>query len=102
MWTRKNSIPFWRNTAEGGSVEQPLTQNIRPGEQPLDLRGYERAGGYQALRQALQRKTPKQVQEEATQANLRSRGGAGFPTGMQCSFVPMGDGAPHPKYLIVK
>jgi len=28
-------------------VEQPLTQNIRPGEQPLDLRGYERAGGYQ-------------------------------------------------------
>jgi NADH-quinone oxidoreductase subunit F len=82
-------------------VEQPLTQNIRPGEQPLDLRGYERAGGYQALRQALQRKTPKQVQEEVTQANLRGRGGAGFPTGMKWSFVPMGDGAPHPKYLIV-
>ena len=82
-------------------MEQPLTQNIRPGEQPLDLRGYERAGGYQALRQALQRKTPKQVQEEVTQANLRGRGGAGFPTGMKWSFVPMGDGAPHPKYLIV-
>jgi NADH-quinone oxidoreductase subunit F len=36
-----------------------------------------------------------------TQANLRGRGGAGFPTGMKWSFVPMGDGAPHPKYLIV-
>lgn len=36
-----------------------------------------------------------------TQSNLRGRGGAGFPTGMKWSFVPMGDGAPHPKYLIV-
>jgi NADH-quinone oxidoreductase subunit F len=82
-------------------LEQPLTKNIRPGEPPLDLSGYERSGGYQALRQALQQKTPKQVQEEVTQANLRGRGGAGFPTGMKWSFVPMGDGAPHPKYLIV-
>ena len=82
-------------------MEQPLTKNIRPGEPPLDLSGYERAGGYQGLRQALRQKTPKQVQEEVTQANLRGRGGAGFPTGMKWSFVPMGDGAPHPKYLIV-
>ena len=82
-------------------MEQPLTKNIRPGEQPLDLRGYERTGGYQALRKALQQRTPKQVQEEVTDSNLRGRGGAGFPTGMKWSFVPMGDSAPQPKYLIV-
>ena len=82
-------------------MEQPLTKNIRPGEPPLDLRGYERAGGYQALRKALRQRTPKQVQEEVTDSNLRGRGGAGFPTGMKWSFVPMGDSAPHPKYLIV-
>jgi len=82
-------------------MEQPLTKNIRPGEEPLDLRGYQRAGGYEAARRALSQMTPKQVQEEVTQANLRGRGGAGFPTGMKWSFVPMGDGAPHPKYLVV-
>jgi NADH-quinone oxidoreductase subunit F len=82
-------------------VEQPLTKNIRPGEQPLDLRGYERAGGYRALRHVLQQKTPKEVQAEVIASNLRGRGGAGFPTGMKWSFVPMGEGAPQPKYLIV-
>ena len=34
-------------------------------------------------------------------SNLRGRGGAGFPTGVKWSFVPMGDGRPAPKYLVV-
>jgi NADH-quinone oxidoreductase subunit F len=33
-------------------------------------------------------------------SNLKGRGGAGFPTGLKWSFVPMGDDVPHPKYLI--
>jgi NADH-quinone oxidoreductase subunit F len=82
-------------------MERPLTKNIRLGAEPLDLRGYEQAGGYQALRKALQRMTPKQVQEEVSDSNLRGRGGAGFPTGKKWSFVPMGVDAPHPKYLVV-
>jgi NADH-quinone oxidoreductase subunit F len=82
-------------------MERPLTKNIRPGTEPLDLRSYEQAGGYQALRKALQQMTPKQVQEEVSHSNLRGRGGAGFPTGMKWSFVPMGGNAPHPKYLVV-
>ncbi|HEY7165398.1 MAG TPA: NADH-quinone oxidoreductase subunit NuoF [Candidatus Binatia bacterium] len=81
-------------------MEQPLTKNIRPGENPLNLKEYEKAGGYQALRKAIQM-TPKQVQEVVTKSNLRGRGGAGFPTGSKWSFVPMGEGAPHPKYLVV-
>ena len=32
-------------------------------------------------------------------ANLRGRGGAGFPTGVKWSFLPQGDGKPH--YLVV-
>jgi NADH-quinone oxidoreductase subunit F len=82
-------------------METPLTQNIRVGEEPLDLKGYEQAGGYQALRKALLEMSPKEVMQAVKDSNLKGRGGAGFPTGMKWSFVPMGEGAPHPKYLVV-
>jgi NADH-quinone oxidoreductase subunit F len=81
-------------------MEQPLTKNIRPGEAPLDLKAYEQVSGYQAVRKALQRMTPPEVTELVKAANLRGRGGAGFPTGQKWSFVPLGDDAPRPKYLI--
>ena len=35
--------------------------------------------------------TPQQVQQEVDKAKLRGRGGAGFPTGIKWSVVPMGD-----------
>jgi NADH-quinone oxidoreductase subunit F len=82
-------------------MERPLTKNIRPGEEPLDLKAYEKAGGYQALRKALRDMAPKEVTQVVKNSNLRGRGGAGFPTGQKWSFVPMGDDAPHPKYLVV-
>jgi NADH-quinone oxidoreductase subunit F len=82
-------------------METPLTQNIRPGREPLDLKGYEKAGGYQALRKALGQMTPQEVQHEVKESNLRGRGGAGFPTGLKWSFVPMGPDARWPKYLVV-
>src|ERR671934_2959861 len=81
-------------------MERPLTQNIRPGEEPLSLQEYERAGGYQAVRKALQHMTPAEVTEAVKTSDLRGRGGAGFPTGAKWSFVPMADDAPRPKYLI--
>jgi NADH-quinone oxidoreductase subunit F len=82
-------------------MERPLTQHIRTGEEPLDLKGYEKAGGYQALRQVLRDMAPGEVIQVVKDSNLRGRGGAGFPTGQKWSFVPMGDDAPHPKYLVV-
>ncbi len=82
-------------------MERPLTQDIRPGQAPLDLQGYEKAGGYQALRKAIRQMTPQQVQEEVKASSLRGRGGAGFPTGLKWSFVPMGSEARRPKYLAV-
>jgi NADH-quinone oxidoreductase subunit F len=78
----------------------PLTQNIDPARGPLDIAGYEKAGGYAAARQVIGRTDPGEITQAVKDSRLRGRGGAGFPTGMKWSFVPMGDDAPHPKYLV--
>lgn len=82
-------------------METLLTRNIHPDREPLDFAQYQRAGGYQAARKVLTELTPGEVTEMVTTANLRGRGGAGFPTGKKWSFVPMGEEAPRPKYLVV-
>ncbi len=82
------------------TLEKPLTTDIPADGQALDLAGYERAGGYQALRKALRDMTPQKVQEEVKDSGLRGRGGAGFSTGTKWSFTPMGADAPRPKYVI--
>jgi NADH-quinone oxidoreductase subunit F len=81
-------------------MERPLTKNIRPGHEPLSLKEYEKAGGYQSVRKALTM-SPQDVQNIVKASNLRGRGGAGFPTGAKWSFVPMEKDAPRPKYLVV-
>jgi len=81
-------------------IDRPLTKNIRP-DGPLGLAAYERAGGYEAVRLALKTLTPQEVTQRVKDANLRGRGGAGFPTGVKWSLVPMGPDAPRPKYLVV-
>ncbi|MEW8978831.1 MAG: NADH-quinone oxidoreductase subunit NuoF [Symbiobacterium sp.] len=58
---------------------------------------YEAQGGYQALRKALTME-PQAIVEEVKKANLRGRGGAGFPAGVKWSFLP-NDG--RPRYLCV-
>ncbi|HLJ17861.1 MAG TPA: NADH-quinone oxidoreductase subunit NuoF [Bryobacteraceae bacterium] len=65
------------------------------------MRAYDRAGGYQALRKALQSMTPAEVIDEVKASALRGRGGAGFPTGLKWSFVPTGKNARRPTYLVV-
>lgn len=69
-------------------AERPLTANICAGAAPLDLEGYRRAGGYQAVRKALTTMSPAGVVEVVNKAKLRGRGGAGFGTGQKWSFVP--------------
>ncbi|MBI4789990.1 MAG: NADH-quinone oxidoreductase subunit NuoF [Chloroflexi bacterium] len=80
-------------------MELPLTQNISQENTPREIYAYEKVGGYHGARKALTM-TPNDVQKVVTDSKLRGRGGAGFPTGPKWSFVPMGDAAPHPKYLI--
>jgi NADH-quinone oxidoreductase subunit F len=82
-------------------TERPLTANIRPGAEPLDLKAYEQAGGYQAARKAFAKMTPAEVTDLVKRSGLKGRGGAGFPTGLKWSFVPMGDKAPAHKYLVL-
>jgi NADH-quinone oxidoreductase subunit F len=77
---------------------KPLTHNIRT-DRPLGLKEFEAAGGYTALRTAIKSMTPQEVQQKVKDANLRGRGGAGFPTGVKWSLIPMGADA-GPKYMV--
>jgi NADH-quinone oxidoreductase subunit F len=79
----------------------PLTPVITEHWDQPDLytrAGYERTGGYQALRKALATE-PDAIINLVKETGLRGRGGAGFPTGLKWSFVPQGDDKPH--YLVV-
>ncbi len=57
---------------------------------------YERRGGYQSLRKALQM-TPEEVLEQLKSSGIRGRGGAGFAMGTKISFLPKGG---MDKYLV--
>ncbi|MDH3258889.1 MAG: NADH-quinone oxidoreductase subunit F, partial [Deltaproteobacteria bacterium] len=48
---------------------------------------YIQYGGYSALKKALKME-PDQIIEEVKKANLRGRGGAGFPAGVKWGFMP--------------
>ena len=79
--------------------DRPLTRNVREDRRPTDLGAYEANGGYQGLRSAMGKLSPADCLQILKDSNLRGRGGAGFPTGMKWSFVPMDDSPGH-KYLI--
>lgn len=49
---------------------------------------YLQQGGYEAVEKSLKSMTPEKILEEVKAANLRGRGGAGFPAGVKWSFVP--------------
>jgi NADH-quinone oxidoreductase subunit F len=48
----------------------------------------ERAGAYQMAKKALVGMVPSQIVEQVKAANLRGRGGAGFPAGVKWGFLP--------------
>ncbi|RZU46812.1 NADH dehydrogenase subunit F [Fluviicoccus keumensis] len=78
---------------------RPLTWRLQHGNANLDLKGYEALEGYAAVRKALKEMSPQDVQLLVKDANLRGRGGAGFPAGVKWSLIPMGPDA-GPKYLV--
>jgi NADH-quinone oxidoreductase subunit F len=86
-----------------GSVHEPDPAEVRvisrrfgiPNAKSIDV--YLKNDGYQALEKALKQMTPEQIIDEVKKANLRGRGGAGFPAGMKWSFVPKVD---KPKYIL--
>jgi NADH-quinone oxidoreductase subunit F len=64
---------------------------------PTSLSDYEAAGGYTALRKALEMK-PEEIVEEVKASGLRGRGGAGFSTGLKWSFAARAKG--NKKYVV--
>ncbi len=65
-----------------------------PGLNTLEV--YQRRGGYEALRKALQME-PEEVLSDIMDSGIRGRGGAGFQMGKKASFLPHGD---MDKYLV--
>ena len=60
---------------------------------------YQSKGGYSQAQKSLKEDQPDDLIELVKAANLRGRGGAGFPTGVKWSFVPKS--SDKPKYLVV-
>jgi len=81
-------------------MERPLTQHIKPGSVAFNLKDYNQAGGYGSLQKALKNMTPGDVTNLVKASNLLGRGGAGFPTGVKWSLIPMDGENPQPKYLV--
>ncbi|WP_019530965.1 NADH-quinone oxidoreductase subunit NuoF [Dasania marina] len=79
---------------------RPLTQNIRDDKTPTTMADYEANSGYQSLHSTLAKRSPADCLKSIKDSNLRGRGGAGFPTGMKWSFVPMDDADTGHKYLV--
>ncbi|MFQ3235038.1 MAG: NADH-quinone oxidoreductase subunit F [Paraglaciecola sp.] len=77
---------------------QPLSTHLDV-VNPQNLKAYQSTGGYEGFNNALKMQ-PQEVQQQVTDSKLKGRGGAGFSTGMKWSFVPMGEQAPHNKYLV--
>ncbi len=75
-----------------------IFENIsRPGWSN-DIDTYVAHGGYEQLRKALGMQ-PQEIVDAVKAANLRGRGGAGFPCGIKWSFIKRDDGKPH--YIVV-
>ncbi|MFZ4774486.1 MAG: complex I 51 kDa subunit family protein, partial [Terrimicrobiaceae bacterium] len=75
-----------------------IFENItKPGYAP-DIETYLAHGGYESLKKAVTMK-PVEIVDAVKAANLRGRGGAGFPCGTKWSFIKYDDGKPH--YIVV-
>jgi len=66
---------------------EPVLLRNRGVEGSTTLGVYESRGGYRAARKAL-KMAPAEIIEEVKRANLRGRGGAGFPAGVKWGFLP--------------
>jgi NADH-quinone oxidoreductase subunit F len=60
---------------------------------------YEQVGGYGSLRKAMKMER-QAILDELLAANVRGRGGAGFPMGRKASFLPKPEESSKPIYLV--
>ena len=89
---RESEIPFYKNQTR-------LVFGNNSHIDPANIEDYLALGGYAALAKALNQMTPEQVVDEVKKANLRGRGGGGFPAGRKWEFCRNAPG--DTKYVIV-
>jgi NADH:ubiquinone oxidoreductase subunit F (NADH-binding)/(2Fe-2S) ferredoxin/Pyruvate/2-oxoacid:ferredoxin oxidoreductase delta subunit len=89
---READIPFYKH-------QQRLVFGPNRQIDPQSIEDYLAIGGFSALAKALCEMTPEQVIEEVKAANLRGRGGGGFPTGIKWELTRKAAG--EPKYVVV-
>ena len=87
---RTDSRTYWAGTHEGQHGKAAHGRNAADGK-ALSLAEYEKDGRLRSAQKVLRQMTPKEVQEVVKAANLRGRGGAGFPTGVKWGFTPIGE-----------
>jgi NADH-quinone oxidoreductase subunit F len=85
-------IPFYKN-----QMRLLIGNNIKIDPKSID--DYLSLGGYSALARSLFELTPEQVLEEIKKANLRGRGGGGFPAGLKWETTRNAPG--EAKYVII-
>jgi NADP-reducing hydrogenase subunit HndC len=90
--THLNEIPFYKNQKRILLANNVLID-------PSNILDYIALGGYSALAKALSGMTPEDVLNEVKKANLRGRGGGGFPAGRKWETTRNAHG--EPKYVIV-
>jgi NADH-quinone oxidoreductase subunit F len=90
--TNESDIPFYKN-------QERIVFGPNKKIDPTSIEDYLAIGGYQALAKALFEMTPEQVIEEVKEANLRGRGGGGFPAGKKWEATRNAPGKP--KYVVV-
>ena len=81
-------------------MERPLTQHIKPGQDPPGITEYEKAGGYDGVRKALMEMSPSDIKTMVKDSGLAGRGGAGFQTGLKWSLIKEDREDKGPIYLV--
>jgi NADH:ubiquinone oxidoreductase subunit F (NADH-binding)/(2Fe-2S) ferredoxin/NAD-dependent dihydropyrimidine dehydrogenase PreA subunit len=88
----ESEIPFYHH-----QERRILCENSRVDSRSID--DYLAVGGYAALQKALAEMSANEVVDEVKEANLRGRGGAGFPAGRK--WEGSANSPENPKYVIV-
>ena len=90
--TRESEIPFYQHQERTALGNNRLISTE-------SIEDYIALGGYNALSKALFEMKPEQVLDEVKKANLRGRGGGGFPAGTKWETTRSAPG--EIKYVIV-
>ena len=88
---QEHDVPFYKS-------QMRLIFGMNGQINPNKIEDYLAVGGYKALAKALTEMDPDRIVQEVKKANLRGRGGGGFPTGVKWESCKKAEGTP--KYVV--